>query len=330
MIRPYDLSGCMPALITFMRPDSAGPGGFSVDFEATAAHARDILRAGCAGVVVAGTTGQSATITHDEQIRLAAVVGEAVRDEAQRLGRRAILVVSAGSNATHEAVHLSRNILQTARPDALLHVTGYYNNPPQEGLIRHFSIVADMAAEHDAGIILYNVPTRTKSHLEVETVVELSRHPAILAIKEASGDHDYLRRIASETSRDEFALISGEDGIVDFIMSLGGVGVISASANVWPAQFQRLTELMAAGDTAKAAALQKALLPCVDATFCVKNPIPAHHMLASPLRLPLVSVSDLAPAHRAKCEAVIGRALALRDFPGCSPEQSGNLARISA
>jgi len=319
----------MPALISFMRPDAAGPAGCVVDDAASAAHARAVVRAGCSGVVIAGTTGQSATLTHDEQIRLAGVVAAAARDEARRLNRVVRVVISAGSNATHEACSLSANIIREASPDALLHVTGYYNNPPQEGLLKHFTMVADLAATFDTGIILYNVPTRTRSHIEAETVARLAKHPAIVAIKEASGDTAHLRRIVETTDRNEFALISGEDHLVADVLDMGGVGVISASANVWPGHFQAICDLHRSGDKATAHALQKALLPCVEAVFCVKNPIPVHYMLGSPLRPPLVSVEELEPAHRAKCEAKIQAALALRDFPGLSAVQSMPLTRFA-
>jgi len=329
MINHTDLAGSFPALITFMKPNTTAPGGFAVDFEGSVKHARKCVRAGSAGVLIAGTTGQSATLTHDEQTELAMLVADASRDEAKQLGRDIKVIVSAGSNATHEALQLSRRIIGKVRPDALLHVTGYYNNPPQEGLLRHFTRVGNVAADLDTGMILYNVPSRTGSALSVDTVAKLSKHPAILAIKEASGDPAFVKQIFEATDRDEFAIISGEDGMVADMMEQGGLGVITASGNVWPAQFQRLTELMAAGDFETGRALQQALMPAVDAVFSVKNPIPLHHMLATYLRPPMLMVNDLDSPGRDNATRTINGALMTTEYPGCDEEQSTHLGKKS-
>ncbi|MBI5154203.1 dihydrodipicolinate synthase family protein, partial [Candidatus Poribacteria bacterium] len=201
------------------------------------------------------------------------------------------------------------------RVDALLHVTGYYNNPPQEGLLRHFRLMGDLAAENDASVILYNVPGRTKSNIEADTTIELSTHPAIVAIKEASGDLNQVQKILDQTDRNEFTVLSGEDHLVAEIIRRGGTGVISASANVWPHEFQCLCDLALAGEHEKAAELQKALMPCVEACFCVKNPIPIHYMLNTDIRLPLVRVEDLREPGRNAAIAKIKAALAICEFP---------------
>src|SRR5690606_17736016 len=122
--------------------------------------------------------------------------------------------------------------------------------------------------------ILYNVPSRTSSCIEPETVIRLAQHPHIIGIKEASGRLDAVERIIGETDPEQFTVVSGEDHLVCDIMRRGGRGVISATANRWPREFQRLCDLGAAGDWERAAKLQEALLPCVKATFAVKNPIP--------------------------------------------------------
>src|SRR5690606_22331772 len=136
------------------------------------------------------------------------------RQRAALLGRCVRLIASAGSNCTEEAVSLSRRIIETARPDALLHVTGYYNNPPQEGLRTHFTLIANLAAEHDTGVILYNIPGRTGSRIEVPTLIELAQHSAIIGVKDATGDLAALEQVLAGTDRETFAVLSGEDHLV--------------------------------------------------------------------------------------------------------------------
>jgi 4-hydroxy-tetrahydrodipicolinate synthase len=290
-------------------------GNIVIDWDKFFLLIEQAVDAGCTGIVIAGTTGQSSTISHAEHIELVSRGSVHARTYAERQGRSFQVIGSAGSNSTAESLYLMESILREARVDAFLHVTGYYNNPPQEGLLRHYYAVADYALRHDVGVVMYNVPSRTKSNLEAETVIELASHPAILAVKEASGDLDQVARIIEGTRDQDFTVISGEDDQVAAIIKLGGSGVISASANRWPREFQVMTELANAGDHDKAAELQAALLPCVRAVFCVKNPIPLHHMLDSAIRLPLVTVNDLKPDAREKALATINAALAVEEFP---------------
>lgn len=312
MITAQQLRGCYPALITPMRNEE---GRTVIDVEAFYRMISDVIDAGVSGIVIAGTTGQSATLTHDEQVDLVNDGALYARGYAAGKGRRIHVIASAGSNSTAEAADMSRRILSVGRVDALLHVTGYYNNPPQEGLLKHFALMADIAAECDTAIILYNVPGRTKSNIEAETVIELARHPAVIAVKEASGDIDQIQRILDGTDRESFTVVSGEDHMVADIVRRGGTGVISASANRWPREFQTLCDLALAGEHDKAAELQAALLPCVDAVFCVKNPIPLHWMFCTDLRAPLCRVDELREPARAKAMATIQRALDIRSFP---------------
>lgn len=312
MLSASQLRGCYPALITPMRETA---GRVVVDTKAFHDLIQHVIDHGVAGFVIAGTTGQSATLTHDEQIELVNDGALFARGYAAGKGRGVQVIASAGSNATHEAEHLSRGILAKGRVDGLLHVTGYYNNPPQEGLIKHFARMGDIAGDHGVGVILYNVPSRTRSNIDADTAIELAKHPAIVALKEASGDLDQVQRILDGTDRKSFAMLSGEDHLVADIIKRGGTGVISASANRWPREFQTLCELALAGDHAKAAQLQEALLPCVAATFCVKNPIPLHHMMGSALRLPLVAVEELREPGRSAALAKIAAAESIEAFP---------------
>ena len=312
MLSNDQLTGCHVALITPMRPCGSLQ---VIDYEHVFRLIDRCLDGGVAGLLFAGTTGQSATLSHAEQIELCARGIEYARARAGALGRSVTCLASAGSNATAEALHLTQHIAESSHPDGLLHVTGYYNNPPQEGLLRHFETVADLAGRLDTSIILYNIPGRTGSRIESDTVIHLARHPGIAAVKDATGDLEALTRIRAETDPDSFALLSGEDHLVSAVIRLGGIGVISASANRWPAAFQRLAELANAGDFAAADELQAALQPCVDAVFSVKNPIPLHHMFDAGLRLPLVTVDELADEHRARVLALIETAEAIDPFP---------------
>jgi 4-hydroxy-tetrahydrodipicolinate synthase len=185
MLTASDLRGCYVAVITPMKFEGSK---LVVDKKKWRQVAERVIDAGVAGIVIAGTTGQSATLTHEEHIALVIEGSIYARGYAAGQGRSIQIIASAGSNATHEALHLSRGILERAEVDALLHVTGYYNNPPQAGLIRHYETVANLTGEFKKPIILYNVPTRTGSNIAAETAIHLSRHPYVAGIKEASGN----------------------------------------------------------------------------------------------------------------------------------------------
>ncbi|MGL4514818.1 MAG: 4-hydroxy-tetrahydrodipicolinate synthase [Lacipirellulaceae bacterium] len=312
MITPRQLHGAHVALVTPMKPVGSL---MAIDFDRVYQLIDSVLDAGVAGVLFAGTTGQSATLSHDEQVDLCTRGIEYARAKAQDLGRRIVCLASAGSNSTDEALHLSERIAAAIQPDALLHVTGYYNNPPQEGLRAHFTAVGNLAERLDTSVILYNIPGRTGSRIEAETLISLAEHPAIVAVKDATGDLAALERVAEATDRDTFALLSGEDHLVVEVARRGGVGVISASANRWPREFQRLAELAIGGEWSAADELQAALQPCVDAVFCVKNPIPLHHLLGTGLRMPLVTIDELDAPNRERATATLRAAEAIREFP---------------
>jgi len=314
---PSTFAGAYPALITFMKPDAREDSGFAVDFDGTARHAEWLVDRGVAGIVIAGSTGQSATITNDEHVELSREIALTIRARAKAAGKATKVIVSAGSNDTASALRMVDRTEKVASPDAWLHVCGYYNNPPQEGLVKHFTMIADRAGKYDKGIILYNVPGRTNSNIEPRTQAELATHPNILAVKEANGDLAHARLVAKLTNRDQFGLISGEDAQVLDFGRMGGVGVISASANVWATEFQILCDLCKAEKWTEAAELQSALKPCVDAVFCAKNPIPLHAMLNTDVRPPLCTVSELREPRRSEVQAQIAAALAIEQFPHC-------------
>ncbi len=283
-----ELQGVYTSLITPMR----GNGDriedkirWRIDYQKLRMLVDDQIKAGVTGLVPAGTTGQSATVGKMEQITL-------IENVFRYVNGRVPIIAGAGSNCTHEAIELSQRIEKAIGPTTFLHVTGYYNNPPQEGLYEHFKAVADSV---EGNIIMYNVPSRTKSDLEAKTVIELAKHPKIIGIKEASGDLDKVREIINNTNADEFRVVSGEDDIVADIIQMGGYGVICASANIAPKLFAELVEAGLKGNHEEAARLQRYVMPLVkEAVFAVKNPIPLSYMFDSAVRLPLVDLEKIA------------------------------------
>ncbi|MDX1971361.1 MAG: 4-hydroxy-tetrahydrodipicolinate synthase [Candidatus Sumerlaeia bacterium] len=316
MMNSSQLRGCYPAMITPMKNEN---GEIVIDKESFKQLVKKVCDAGVSGILIAGTTGQSATLDTNEQVNLINEMAAFTRDYSRKIGRSIQIIGSASSNSTAEAINLTRNIVAARHLDAVLHLTGYYNNPPQAGLYKHFKAVADVAAEAGAATILYNVPSRTASNISPETAIRLADHPGIIGIKEASGNIDQIQTIIDGTRSKDFVVVSGEDHMVAEIIQRGGTGVISASANRWPREFQVLCELALEGKHQEAAQLQVALQPCVDAVFSAKNPIPLHHIFGSEIRLPLVTLSEFPLNERLVALEKINRAIAIREFPHVEP-----------
>ena len=239
-------------------------------------------------IVICGTSGECSTLSDEEQI-------ECVRFTVRRVGGRIPVVAGAGANDTPHAIRLSKAAADVGA-DGLLHVTPYYNKTSQRGLVRHFTAVADATG---LPVILYNVPARTGMGIAPGTYLELSKHPNIVATKEANGDIASVARTMGLCG-DALQFYSGNDDFVVPLMSLGGLGVISAAANVIPAQMHEMTQKFADGDIAGAGRMQSRLMSLIDAMFCDVNPIPVKEALnlmgwaAGPCRLPLVEMD--APA----------------------------------
>ena len=241
---------------------------------------------GSDGLVIAGTTGESATLATDEHIEL---IGRAVEMSAGRLP----IIAGTGSNSTAQTVGLSVAVRDTGI-DGYLVVVPYYNKPVQEGMYRHFSAVADAV---DKPVILYNVPGRTVADLLPETVARLAKHENIVAIKEATGDIGRLRDIQALVPAD-FGLFSGDDFTVLPFIEQGGHGVITVSGNVVPAQMAELCRLASAGEHDAAKAIDDRLQPLNKALFVESNPIPVKWavskmgMIRPNIRLPLTEFSE--------------------------------------
>ena len=239
------------------------------------------LENGTDAIIVCGTTGEATTMSYRERMR-------AVEFCVEHVDGRVPVIAGSGSNSTETAITLSRDA-QMAGADGLLLVTPYYNKASQKGLIRHYTAIADAV---DLPMILYDVPSRTGVTMAPETYAELSKHPNINGVKEASGNFSNIQKTRNLCPED-FFIWSGNDDETAAICMLGGSGVISVVANILPAEMHRLTELCLTNDYAAAGKLQLELKEFCDAMFCDVNPIPVKTALnllgweVGPLRLPL-------------------------------------------
>ncbi len=286
--------GTITALVTPFRD-----GG--IDEEAFAAHLERQIAAGVDGVVPAGTTGEAATLSVAEHKRLIELTVRQAR------GRVAV-IAGTGSNNTAESIELTR-AAKEAGADAALLISPYYNKPTQEGIFRHYEAVA--RAVHLPQII-YNVPGRTASTIQPETVGRLARIANIVGIKDATADMDMLAR-AMDAADGGMVFLSGDDASVTPFMAMGGKGVISVVSNIAPKTMKSLTDAMLVGDLAAARARQMRLIALNRAMFIESNPIPVKAACAmlgwmeDALRLPL---TPLSPPNRALLVQ------AMRDFDG--------------
>lgn len=272
--------GSMVALVTPMQAD----GG--VDYRALGELVDYHVERGTEALVVAGTTGESATLAHDEHI-------DVVARACELAAGRVPVIAGTGSNATAQTLELSKAVdaLDIA---AFLIVTPYYNKPTQEGLYRHYTAVAD-AVEHP--IILYNVPGRTAVDLKPETVIRLAAHEHIVSIKDATSD---MSRVAElrDGCGSQFSLLSGEDATACEFMLAGGDGVISVTANVAPERMRALCDVAVAGRRDEAERIDATLQPLHKALFLESNPIPVKWaveqmgLAGAGIRLPLTPLSS--------------------------------------
>jgi 4-hydroxy-tetrahydrodipicolinate synthase len=273
-------TGSMVAVITPMADDG------SVDFSAMAKVVEFHIEAGTNGIVVAGTTGESATLNHGEHC-------EVIREVVKMVAGRVPVIAGTGANATSEAIALTR-CAKEAGADACLLVTPYYNKPTQEGLYLHYKAIAEAVAIPQ---ILYNVPGRTACDMLAPTVMRLAAIDNIVGIKEATGDIERIHTLIAGTD-DDFAVLSGEDWLCCESMLAGGQGVISVTANVAPALMRQMCDAALAGKTDEAHALDAKLQPLHSGLFLESNPIPVKWVakelgLCGPtLRLPLTPLSE--------------------------------------
>jgi 4-hydroxy-tetrahydrodipicolinate synthase len=287
------LTGSMVALVTPMGADGV------VNYAELSDLIDFHVAEGTEALIIAGTTGESATLSHDEHLELLAKACELAAG-------RIPIIAGTGSNSTQQTLELS--VAACVLPIvALLIVTPYYNKPTQEGLVRHYQVIADAV---DRPVILYNVPGRTAVDLVPETAIRLAEHPRIAGIKEATGDVDRVAVLRSGCGSD-FVLLSGDDASAREFMLAGGDGVISVTGNVAPRAVRELCDLARAGDRAGAGNVDAKLADLHRDLFIESNPIPVKWalqemgLIGPGIRLPL---TELAPAHRPAVAAAMARA----------------------
>ena len=282
-------TGMATAMVTPMTPEG-------VDYEALGRFIDFQLSQGINALVAVGTTGESATLSPAER-------KEVIRFTIDRVAGRVPVIAGTGTNNTQHAMDYSISAARDGA-DALLVVTPYYNKATKNGLIAHFTAIADKV---DKPIILYNVPSRTGCNLLPATVEKLAEHPNIAAIKEASGNMSQVVELFARCG-DKLDVYSGNDDQIVPILSLGGSGVISVLSNVAPRQTIEICDRFFAGDVSGSAKLQLELLPLISALFCEVNPIPVKAGMAAQgwcenfLRLPL---TEMEAAHEEKLLALM-------------------------
>jgi 4-hydroxy-tetrahydrodipicolinate synthase len=271
--------GVLTALITPFR-DGA------VDERALADLVELQIEAGVDGLVPCGSTGESATLSHAEHRRVVEVVVAAARG-------RVSVVAGTGSNSTREAIDLTRHAKEAGADGALL-ISPYYNKPTQAGIVAHF---AEIARETAFPLIVYNIPGRTASNVLPETMAQLADIEQVVGVKESSGDLGQVSHVIALCGED-FPVLSGDDVLTLPVLSVGGAGVISTSANVAPSEMAELVRAFRAGDHARARDLHQRLLPLFDALFCETNPIPVkaaqalRGLVSDEIRLPLTRLQE--------------------------------------
>lgn len=290
------LTGCFTALVTPFLPDG------SFDESAFRKLVDWQIEEGISGLVPCGSTGEAATMSIEERVRV-------VRTCVEQAAGRVPVIAGAGGNDTKVAIETSRAMV-AAGATHLLHVSPAYSKPPQRGLIAHFRAIADAAT---APVMLYNVPGRTASNMEAETTLALAEHPNIVAVKEASGNLSQMSEIIRLRPA-HFAVISGDDPLTLGLIAAGGHGIVSVVSNAVPKAMTRLAAKALAGDFGAAQAIHLSLTPYFAAAFVETNPLPVKASLAmmgrigNVLRLPLVPMD---PRHEARVRAALVRAGAL-------------------
>lgn len=257
-----------------------------LDLDKAQSLAVRLVDGGSDSLILNGTTGESPTIFYPQKMDLFRAVLEAV-------GGRVPIIANVGDNCTQDTVEFAQDV-QKLGVDGFMCVVPYYNKPPQEGIYRHFKTIAQAV---ELPIILYNIPGRCVVNMEADTTLRLAReHANVVAVKEASGDLEQVRKIV-EGAPEGFSVYSGDDSATYDIMKAGGAGVISTTGNVAPARMKELVDLCAAGDWERAAEANERLMPLMKGLFETSNPILVKEALklagfpVGGVRLPLVDAT---------------------------------------
>ena len=272
------LGELLTAIVTPFKDDGA------IDYERFRELAQHLVENGSDGIVVAGTTGESPTLSDDERLELFRVAVDA-------LGGSATVVAGTGTYSTAHSVHLTR-AAQEVGVDGFLIVTPYYNKPPQRGIVEHFKAIA---AESDRPIVVYNIPGRVAINIEPETIIELAEIPTVKAVKQAYDDLAQARRIVDESGLDLYA---GDDNLIYPFLELGAVGGVCVHTHVWGPQTKAMVRRYKDGDVDGARALNDEMAPAFDLLKVVTNPIAIKTALnllgheVGGFRLPMVDPTD--------------------------------------
>lgn len=240
----------------------------TIDWESTEKMIEHLIATGSDSIIVAGTTGESPTLSHQEKLDL-------YRFTVEHVAGRAKVIAGTGSNHTLQSVALSKEAAACG-VDGLLLVVPYYNKPSQRGLYQHFATIAQ---ETDLPIMLYNIPGRTSVNMTVETMVQLCKLDHIVAVKESSGDLDQITRLIAEV-QDDAVVYSGDDNLLLPILSVGGAGIVSVASHVVGEQIKELITAFQSGDVRRATQIHQQLYPAFKGLFITSNPVPLKYVMS--------------------------------------------------
>jgi 4-hydroxy-tetrahydrodipicolinate synthase len=258
----------------------------NIDFTKTTKLVNYLISNGSDAVVVAGTTGESPTLTSEEKVALFRHVVKVAENKIK-------VIAGTGSNNTHATIELT-NKAKDAGVDAIMLVAPYYNKPNQQGLYEHFKTIAEAT---DLPIMLYNIPGRSVVNMDVDTIVKLSEIENIVSVKEASADLNAMTEIIAKTS-DDFSLYSGDDGLTLPVLAIGGNGIVSVASHVIGNEMKEMIDAFESGNNKRAAALHQQLLPIMEGMFIAPSPSPVKTALqlkgidVGSVRLPIVPLSE--------------------------------------
>ncbi|WP_163151282.1 4-hydroxy-tetrahydrodipicolinate synthase [Anoxybacillus sp. MB8] len=258
----------------------------NIDFAKTTQLVNYLIENGTDSLVVAGTTGESPTLTTEEKLALFRHVVEVVAG-------RVPVIAGTGSNNTRASIELTKKAEEIG-VDAVMIVAPYYNKPNQEGIYQHYKAIAESTS---LPVMVYNIPGRAVVNISVETIVRLSQIPNVVAVKDASGNLDAMTEIIAKT-RDDFMLYSGDDGLTLPVLSIGGSGVVSVASHIIGNEMKEMIQAFMRGDNKEAAKLHQRLLPIMKALFAAPSPVPVKTALqmkgldVGSVRLPLVPLTE--------------------------------------
>ncbi len=282
MVLRYDAGEVITAMVTPMTEKR------EIDYDAVEVLAKHLINNGSDAVLVAGTTGESPTLTHEEEIELLSTVRRAVANKAK-------VIMGTGSNSTETAVRMTK-LAKKEDVDAVLSVVPYYNKPSQKGMIEHFSAVAESS---DLPVILYNIPSRTGVNMLPETVAFLAeKYKNIVALKQSFPDMDLISELKIQCPSD-FAIYSGDDSLTLPMLSIGAHGVISVASHLFGAEIKSMIKNFKAGELLASRNMHKVLFPVFKKLFMAPNPVPVkaalmhNYLIKDYVRRPLVELDDV-------------------------------------